>query len=71
MLKTDGLCMPAQTNGVGVAWEGGSVWEGKVECVEGGALRITQGMCVGGGKDYLREQSVNFMGWDGVGISGG
>ena len=23
VLKTDGMCMPAQTHGVGVAWEGG------------------------------------------------
>lgn len=22
VLKTDGMCMPAQTHGVGVAWEG-------------------------------------------------
>lgn len=29
--KTDGSCVPAQTHGVGVAWEGG--WAG---CVKGG-----------------------------------
>lgn len=33
VLKTDGLCVPAQTHGVGVVWEGG--WALCV-CVEEG-----------------------------------
>lgn len=60
--KTDGSCMPAQTHGVGVVWEGGwamcgrerwRVWEVRW-------LRITKGMCVGARKDYLRRAGCEF-----------
>lgn len=54
--KTDGLCMPAQIHGVGVVWDGGCMWEPKVDGrVEGEDYQRD------GGRGFCAEQSVDLM----------
>ena len=62
-VTADGLCVPAQTHGVGVVWEGGRGWgEMRGEWKVGlGAFRlpITEGM----GREGIicEDQSMNFV----------
>lgn len=50
VLETDGVCMPAQTHGVGVVWEGGWAVCGSERwtSMEGWRLRGCRDVCGGG-----------------------
>lgn len=60
VLKTDGVCMPAQTHGVGVAWEGGWAVCGSERwmCMEGCVPEDYQRDMCGGGERLSGKSRV-------------